>query len=118
METIETKPSANHLTAIAVLARSEKSSRLAMHDASLEDIQELVLLFGGELTARLKEDYKSYIYYNAEIGNCSVNAFSFGTHFAILQQQTVLNGFEKTFEKGTKLTIIDNQYFVESYATK
>jgi hypothetical protein len=115
MEVIQTKPSAYHLTAIATLAQSPIGNILNLNYVSLEDIQEMVLLFGGRIETPIMDDAKSpLIFLNVKVGNCLVSAFSMSTNLSIMLQKESFGGHRMDFVKGSKLSIIDNQYFVLS----
>ena len=112
---METKPSAHHLSAIALLAQSPEDTTFMIHHTELETIQELVFFFGGAIkTKPLKDDEPKIIWYECKIGKCSVSASHFAKNIAVMNQQSAFEGFGMTFVKGAKLQIIDNQYFVLS----
>ena len=113
---METKISANHLTAIALLAQSEFTTSLSITEVTLEGLQELVYLFGGNIITREVNDYNTpFITFGGFVGNCHVFASQMVKNIAVINQQSTFGGrFEMGFVKGTKLTILDNQYLVLS----
>jgi hypothetical protein len=115
METIETKPSGNHLTAIALLSQSHFTTSISISEVTLEGIQELILFFGGRITTReVNDQHTPYITYSCLVNNCHVFASQMVKNIAVINQQASFGGFEMDFVKGSKLTILDNQYFVLS----
>ena len=116
MEQIQTKPSANHLTAIALLAQSDFTTSLSITEVGLEGLQELVYLFGGNIITREVNDYNTpFITFGGFVGNCHVFASQMVKNIAVINQQSTFGGrFEMSFVKGTKLSIIDNSYLVLS----
>jgi hypothetical protein len=112
---METKPSANHLTAIALLAQSEFTTSLSITEVTLEGLQELVFLFGGRITTREVNDHNTpFITFGCMVGSCHVFASQMVKNIAVINQQSTFGGLEMGFVKGTKLTIIDGQYLVLS----
>lgn len=115
METIQTKPTANHLTAIAILAQSEFTTNISITEVTLEGIQELIYHFGGTVSTREANDYNTpYIMYSCLVNSCHVFASQMVKNIAVINQQASFGGFEMYFVKGAKLTILDNSYFVLS----
>jgi hypothetical protein len=115
---METKASANHLTSVALLADGIRRTRLTVIDGSLEEIQEAVQLFGGEIgfTKITDETHSSsvQIFYHSQIGNCQLWIHLFTTKLAVMLQKDAFRADSSIFQKGTQLTIIDNQYLVLS----
>jgi hypothetical protein len=115
METIETKPSAYHLTTISLMAQSPFSTSLSITEATLEGIQELIYFFGGKIITReVNDEHTPFITYSCFVGNCWVFASQMVKNIAVINQQVSFGGFEMDFVKGAKLTILDNSYFVLS----
>lgn len=118
---METKPSANHLTAVAILAQSEFRNNLSVKEGSLEQIQEAVKLFGGTISlSKINDQTEStnvLISSYSEIGNCQLFVHVFTTKLAIMLQKDAFQSDCAIFQKGTDLTIIDNQYLVLSDAS-
>ena len=114
------KDSANHLTAIATLANGKFRTSLTVIEGSLELIQEAIKLFGGEVFTSEASDERSYfqIYSQSSVGNADLWIHVFVNRLAIMLQQDAFHAKSSVFEKGTDLTIIDNQYFVLSDDTK
>jgi len=114
---METKASANHLTSVALLAEGQHLTRLTVCDGSLESIQEAVQLFGGNVSISKVTDESTgeHIYYHSKIGKCELWIFVFTTKLAIMLQKDAFQANTSLFEKGTQLTIIDNQYLVLSH---
>jgi len=105
-------PSAFHLTAVAMLAQSEKLPSISLASGTLEDIVEAVKLFGGNVYVTESEsDYHS-IYYRSNVANCTIWIHVHTTNLACTLQRESFQSKEFIFEKGTDLRIIDNQYLV------
>jgi hypothetical protein len=119
---METKASANHLTSVAILANADIKTSLSVIDGSLEMIQEAVSLFGGIINLPNIDDEtdRSYLFITcaSKIGNCHLWIHSQTNKLAIMLQKDALQSSYIVFEKGTQLTIIDNQYLVLSDASK
>jgi len=116
METIETKPSAYHLSAISLMAQSPFTTSISITEATLEGIQELIYFFGGKIITReVNDEHTPFISYSCFVGNCWIYASQIVKNIAVINQQSTFGGhFEMNFIKGSKLTILDNQYFVLS----
>jgi hypothetical protein len=109
---METKTSAFHLTAVAMLAQSDKIPSITLSSGTLEDIQEAVKLFGGTVCVTESEsDYHS-IYYYSNIGDCTLWIHIQTTNLACILQRESFQSNQSIFEKGTDLSIIDNQYLI------
>lgn len=111
---METNSSAFHLTAVAMLAQSDKLTSLSISGGTLEDIQESVKLFGGNVYVTPSESEHNSIYSQSRIGNCIIWIHHHTTKLACVLQREYFQSNESVFEKGTDLTMIDNQYFVIS----
>jgi hypothetical protein len=109
---METNSSAFHLTAVAMLAQSDKLTSISVSDATLEDIQEAVKLFGGNVYVTPSESEHHSIYSQSKIGNCHLWFHHHTTNLVSYLQRESFQSKESIFEEGTDLTIIDNQYFV------
>jgi len=116
---METKASANHLTSVALLANADFKTSLSILDGSLELIQEAVNLFGGTINLPNLNDETDganlFITCASDIGNCRLWVHSKTTKLAIMLQKDALRSSYIVLEKGTQLTIIDNQYLVLSH---
>ena len=115
---MEINSSAFHLSAIALLAQSDKLPSISLSSGTLEDIVQAVKLFGGTVYVTESESKYNSIYYRSNIGNTSLWIHTHTTNLACVLQREVFQSNESIFEKGTDLTIIDNQYFVLSNNTK
>lgn len=113
---METNPSAFHLTAIAMLAQSDKVTSLSIPNGTLEDIQETVKLFGGNVY--VTESESNQIYSQSRIGNSELWIHHHTSHLACILQREYFQSNESIFENGTDLEIIDNQYLILSDVTK
>lgn len=117
---METKPSAYHLTSVALLADGPLRTSLTVIEGSLELIQEAIQLFGGEVYTTEVNDQETHfqIYSCSKVGNTELWIHLFATRLQIMLQTDAFRARTSIFEKGTQLTIIDNQYLVLSDATK
>lgn len=116
---METKPSAYHLSAIALLAQSPEDTMFMIHNTTLETIQELVFMFGGKIKTRpVNDENTPFIRFESTVGKCSISASLMVKNIAVINQQAAFEGLEMSFVKGANLAIIDNQYFVLSDDTK
>jgi hypothetical protein len=113
---METKESAFHLSAIALLAQSEKVTSLSISNGTLEDIAVIIKLYGGEV--HVIEGQHNTILCRSKIENCHLWIHVQTTNLACVLQKESFQSNESIFEKGTNLIIIDNQYVVLSDATK
>lgn len=113
--------SANHLTAVSILAQSEFRTNLSVQEGSLEHIQEAVKLFGGTITlSKINDQTESgnvLITCLSSVGSCHLFIHVFTTKLAIMLQKEALQSDYILLEKGTDLTIIDNQYLILSDAS-
>ena len=111
---------ANHLVIVETLSKLEPRTHLSIVDSSLAGIQETIKLFGGSITLTKINDQTNsanvLISAYSEIGNCQFWVHVFTTKLAIMLQKEAFNADFVKFEKGTNLTIIDNQYLVLSDA--
>ena len=109
---------ANHLAVVETLSTLEPRTSLSIIDSSLSGIQETIKLFGGSITlSKINDQTDSanvLISSYSEIGNCQFWVHVFTTKLAIMMQKEAFNADFVKFEKGTNLTIIDNQYLVLS----
>ena len=114
--------SQNHLAAIAILSQSQFKSSLSLRNSNLEKIQEIINLYGGRITlSKINDDTPDVgvlISSCSVIGNLELWVHVFVTKLSLMLQRDILGGNFKDFQPGTNLTIIDNQYFVVSDATK
>jgi hypothetical protein len=115
---METNPSAFHLTAIAMLAQSDKHTTLSIPNGTLEDIVEAVKLFGGHVYVTPSEYHPNQIYSQSRIGNSTLWIHHYTSYLACILQREYFQSNESIFENGTDLEIIDNQYLILSDATK
>jgi hypothetical protein len=116
---MKTNSSAFHIAAISMLAQSDKVSSLSIATGTLEDIQEAVKLFGGNVYVTPSESEYHSIYYRCSVGNSSLWIhIHHTTKLACVLQREYFQSNESIFEKGTDLTIVDNQYFVISNIIK
>jgi hypothetical protein len=107
-----------HLGAIALLAQSDRVTSISVADGTIEDIVESVKLFGGTVFVTDSEsDYHS-IYFRSSIEKTTLWIHLHTTNLACVLQRESFQSKESVFERGTDLTIIDNQYVVLSDATK
>jgi hypothetical protein len=116
---MKTNSSSFHIAAISMLAQSDKVSSLSIATGTLEDIQEAVKLFGGNVYVTPSESEYHSIYYRCSVGNSSLWIhIHHTTKLACVLQREYFQSNESIFEKGTDLTIVDNQYFVISNIIK
>ena len=115
---METNSSAFHLTAVAMLAQSDKLTSLSISGGTLEDIQEAVKLFGGNVYVTPSESEHNSIYSHSKIGNCIIWIHHHTTKLGCVLQREYFQSNESIFEKGTDLSIIDNQYLILSDVAK
>jgi len=107
-----------HLGAIALLAQSDRLTSITVSDGTIEDIVEAVKLFGGTVFVTDSEsDYHS-IYFRSAIENTTLWIHLHTTNLACVLQRESFQSKESVFERGTDLTIIDNQYVVLSDVDK
>jgi hypothetical protein len=109
-----------HLAAIAFMAQSERRSSLTLSRITLHEMAELIRLYGGSVTVEpISENrFNPTIYCRIAVNNCEVWAFHYCTNLALMLQKESFRANESIFEKGTQLTIIDNQYLILSDASK
>jgi hypothetical protein len=111
---METKES--YLSAIALLGQLDKFTSLSLLSGTLEEIVFVIKLYGGEVS--VIEGQHNTILCRSKIGNCHLWIHVQTTNLACVLQKESFQSNESIFEKGTDLTIIDNQYLVLSDATK
>jgi hypothetical protein len=107
---MKTNSSEFHLGAISLLAQSDKVTSLSVVTGTLQDIVDAIKLFGG--TVHVLESEHNTIMYLSRIGNCNLFIHNQTTNLACVLQKEAFQSKESVFEKGTDLTIIDNQYIV------
>jgi hypothetical protein len=109
-----------HLGAIALLAQSDRLTSITVYgtDATIEDIVEAVKLFGGTVFVTDSESEYHSIYFRSAIENTTLWIHLHTTNLACVLQRESFQSKESVFERGTDLTIIDNQYVVLSDVAK
>jgi hypothetical protein len=108
-----TEKSVFHITSVLLLRQSEHPSSLMMHRLSLEDIRELVFEFGGVIQLTYPSDDRSpYLSFAIQLGNCQAYFSSNMSNLSVMLQKEAFKSDTVILEKGTKLSIIDNSYFV------
>lgn len=111
---METKES--YLSAIALLGQPDKVTSISVSTGTLQDIVLVIKSYGGEV--HVIGGQHNTILCRSKIGNCHLWIHVQTTNLACVLQKESFQSNESIFEKGTYLTVIDNQYLVLSDATK
>jgi hypothetical protein len=111
---METKES--YLSAIALLGQPDKVTSISVTTGTLEEIALIINSYGGEV--HVIGGQHNTILCRSKIGNCHLWIHVQTTNLACVLQKEYFQSNESIFEKGTYLTVIDNQYLILSDATK
>jgi hypothetical protein len=98
------------------LGQPDKVTSISVSTGTLQDIVLVINSYGGEVS--VIEGQHNTILCRSKIGNCHLWIHVQTTNLACVLQKESFQSNESIFEKGTDLTVIDNQYLVLSDATK
>jgi hypothetical protein len=103
-------------TGLLLLAESDQKVYAGIRYASLESIQSMAFHMGGEFEIHRKQliegQFHCFGFFTLKLKNLEVNATFELTEVAFANQLVAFSSDKFICEAGTRLTIIDNSYFV------